>query len=369
MEIKLNEDLELIEPRRESKGEFINRISPENAEDIKNEAHGIHHSNFMYYLLECYKNHLGYILSPEIIWHEILSEIAGHIVKNPDKYRELFTTSDESQQILMLGGPEDFDPNYFVARLKKLIPTDADLFLPEFSTSTPASNLATNAVFCEAMTPYYHYGMYMCGYPKVDIRGTEEDWGVIIDRVMIISKLSTELHNYVGKFIGHLSAFKWNSCLGECSLEKESFQNILVPKRCGSGSQEELSGWFTDFYIEKPSFTLAQNFPTHIANVPFKFINNDTDHVYLSGLFKSYIKDGYLIPEFDSQILNIKEKEDDVEVEEEYEIVAYKDELPEMGIDIVKSEVKPSKILTSDANGSYFWANYITKVTEILNKA
>ena len=62
-----------------------------------------YHKNYMEYLENCYDRHYGYVISPDMVWYTLLSELAIHIKNNAEHYRDLFTDSDEKKEISVEG--------------------------------------------------------------------------------------------------------------------------------------------------------------------------------------------------------------------------------------------------------------------------
>ena len=59
----------------------------------------ISHLNYLEYLEICWKWHYGAVISPDILWHIFLCELALVIAANPDTYRSLFTESPDQTGI------------------------------------------------------------------------------------------------------------------------------------------------------------------------------------------------------------------------------------------------------------------------------
>lgn len=281
---------------------FVGQISGKNNEfryaDILGDAY---HNNYMGYLERCWADHLVAVITPDIIWYTILCELTLLIAEQTETYRHLFTDSQEKKTITVLtGDPVVMPLDSLISELKKLVPTDVNLFLPNFSTSNERSIFAGYAAFCDMVSPYYNYCMYACGIPRIDVRGTKEDYAHLSDSWLKIYQLLSKIKG------ADFDTFKWAtkimSLLPNISnnLENGDFwQKMFYLDECGSGSDVEVQGWWRDFYRKQPSVAYPDNFSTHVSNVSYKYLPNDQDYIMKSGLFFSNLEgEGILVPEF-----------------------------------------------------------------------
>lgn len=241
------------------------------------------HKNYLDYLVQCYATHRIYVLTPDIIWHAILSEIASEVTKRAELYRPLFTVSEEQTQIIVgtPSDPTDLPLAEVMDHLRRLVPTDVDRFLPEFSTTDDLARFARYAAFAEICSPYYSYATLLCGYQAVDVRGTIEDYDRIGQHSLALIEAfksigDTVLSEYLGEKIVPLIAR-----LVTAVEEKDGdfFKDILISERCGSGSQIQVQGWWVrDMYIRDYTKQMPHNTPTHISRVVYT--NLDTGRVF-----------------------------------------------------------------------------------------
>jgi hypothetical protein len=272
-----------------------------NVENIK-----ISHKNYLEYLETCYKNHLGFQISPDNIWYTIICELASHIKENSEEYRALFTNSSEKTLIRVQG----YDPNVLelisiIKSLKEIVPTDIDLFLPEFTTSTDLSLMAFMTAFCDAMSPYYNYSMYMCGFRKVEILGTPDDWLKIINHLNLMKNTFPKLIKYFENLIIIIENI--HICLLDRVENVDFWNNIFYVKKCGSGSQEIVYGWFNKFYIKPISLRFTCNYPTHVSKVEYLWEPTQQMYKLEVGLTTSELRnDEILIPDYSSTVSRLQ---------------------------------------------------------------
>lgn len=168
-----------------------------------------YHLNYLNYLEKCWGDHLGIVITPDIIWYTILSEVAIIIKAFQESYRHLFTTSPDRVEIRVLASGSVMPVDLLVEKLKEHVPTATSLFFPKLEY-TKNSMLAFYTTFSEICSPYYDYCMLLCGFPYIDVQGKFEDWQLIKDhwdRLKVLIKndkwvtsvnciLSTVLENF-----------------------------------------------------------------------------------------------------------------------------------------------------------------------------
>jgi len=252
------------------------------------------HLGYLDYLQTAWNNHYGIVFTPDIFWQLFLSEIATHIKDNAENYRSLFTDSDEKKEILVpTGDLELIDLRLIAAELLKLTPTNTEMFLPEFTTTTFEASMAFKAAFADAMSPYYSYGMFCCGIPNVKLLGEEKDWDTVTENIEALGEIIA-LPDYFTKITELAKNIKSNISKPDADFWKGIF--TLTP--CGSGSQVEVSGWITDFFITAKPGEFINNYPSPVSYVSYKNITTNKKFELCYGLFSSNIEDGYLTPEF-----------------------------------------------------------------------
>lgn len=297
--IELDSNLEQIEIKSRDVDNFNKSISNQSTNDnlklVRDCIKGNHrHLGYLEYLGEAWKYHYGVIFTPDFFWQLFLTEVATHIKNNSGKYRSLFTESQGDTMITVpTGDPQLIDLNLIIEGLRGLVPTNTDIFLPEFTTTTMEASMAFNAAFADAMSPYYSYSMYMCGIPSVKLLGDENDWDTIIGNIESLSEI-IDLPTYFDKVTALATTIKSNIN----NPDVDFWTNMFSLKRCGSGGQTEVEGWINDLYVAKPSPAYIQNYPSGVSFVSYKFLGTGQEYELCYGLFSSNIEGDYLAPEF-----------------------------------------------------------------------
>jgi hypothetical protein len=253
---------------------------------------------FVNYVAHAYRQHYGIIINPTDIWYMITAEIAAAVKKTPNDYSSLFTKTPGEKQLITVvtGDPETIDPHAVVEQLKTRVPTDVDTFLPDFSTDTIVSKMSMSIAFCDMVSPYYNYGTLMCGIPTVEIGGTREDWNLLLANLDKIRTLFTgKMNDYL------LRCDTTVRFMLDATIKKTGpafLSQIIKLERCGSGSDEEISGWILDFVnMPKDKYTpMLKNVHQHVSKMEYKNLETQRTFELYTGIFYSEPKGNVLVP-------------------------------------------------------------------------
>lgn len=297
-----------VPPEARARSDWTNRTQVSATEtflaaSFGDESFDLGHTNFVEYLCQIYATHGVYVITPDIIWHTILCEIAAEIRSAPKSYARLFTTTPEEKQkiIVVAGAVEELPLGALIDELRARVPTDADWYLPTFSTTDPMALWARFAAFADICSPYYSYGTMLCGYRGVDVRGTLEDYQHILDHVAHLALefavggdttlsfwLSGRVQPLLNRFVRALQA-----------QDGAFFGAILTTQRCGSGGEIEIDGWWSREMLVKPvNGQKPDNAPSHIARVIWKNLETGRRFSINFGLFFSRLDGEILVPQW-----------------------------------------------------------------------
>lgn len=240
---------------------------------------------FIEYICFCYQNHYAAVMSPTDIMYMVQCELATAVKQAPDQFAALFTTTPGQKQeiVTVTGSVEEIDVFAVVDALRCRVPAKVDMFLPEFSTTTSISNLASHVAFCDMVSPYYNYFTFMCGIPRIEITGTIEDWQLLSRALFDLSSLFTgDLKKYLERVWSRVVMIIEECLTGNGSL----FNQIVQVERCGSGSQYEVTGWILDFMNtpNEPPIML-ENLHQHISKIEYKNLETQRTFNMHMGIF------------------------------------------------------------------------------------
>lgn len=271
-----------------------------------------YHTNYLEYLEIAYALHRPVVITPDILWYQIVSEIAKAVKADPELHRMLYTYSEEKVDIVV-----DADINNLAAALIKAIrphmPVNPDKFVVEFSTTSTLSHMANMTAFLESASPYYNYFMLACGIPSVRIDGVAEDWSLIQKSVKSLAYEFECCKSPVADWLSESIAPTLYQ-IDEARKDPESagsfFKDMFHSVRCGSGSDRVIDGWFSrKFFMQYPSdLAKLDHFSTGVSYFQFKDLNHSTDHRFYSFLGHSEMVNGFLVPVFDNVVSTILEE-------------------------------------------------------------
>lgn len=252
------------------------------------------HKNYLNYLGICWNKHYGVVISPTIIWNMVLSNLAFEVNEKPETYQKYFTESDEKQDIIVNQGGNLINPEMLIKALEGKIPSKMlEYIFPIFSTNTEMSNIANYTAFLDMVSPYYNYGMLLCGIPKIKILGTNQDWTSLMFILEKIRTIIPEFQEYLLTVANRVNLIINQTC---------NFSEIFSLDRCGSGSQVMVSGWITELFIVQPVVPYPENFVSCISKIDYVNYNEGGKEYRLyAGLFTSEFEEGYLVPAFNTQ--------------------------------------------------------------------
>lgn len=252
--------------------------------------------NYLEYLEGAWARHHAVVLTPDIVWYTLLCELSMVVGMDPERFRHLFSEEADKQEIIIHSDDPVVMPiEGLIKMLEGLVPTDMAPFLPEFSTSTDRSRHAFHAAFCDMVSPYYEYSMLVCGIPAIEVFGTSEDWTRLRDAWLAMgTTILAGLEDYHRKVAQVLNAILMNISMPTT----EFWENIFRLERCGSGSDTEAYGWFTDLFKESPSVRYVSNFSSHVATVKYKHLNTQKSYEMKVGLFAANLQRRFMIPHF-----------------------------------------------------------------------
>jgi hypothetical protein len=253
----------------------------------------MYHRNFFEYLEKCWGSHLGIVVTPDVLWFTALNELVALVKEMPDTYRHLFTDSHEKRLIVVdTAAPEVMPLPELVQALRNHVPTEATLFLPDFTTTTSAVRHSMYASFCDMCSPYYNYGMFSCAFPFIQVQGERDDWARLFSQWEQLKPLFSAADRWMER-VGRI----FRGCL-ENLESADWWRKMFHLERCGSGHQTEVSGWLSEMYRVPPGPAYVSNFPTNVAKVEYRQLNRGRDFVMQDGLFCSRQEGDFMVPEF-----------------------------------------------------------------------
>ncbi len=245
-----------------------------------------------------YASHRPLILSPDAVWLVIARGFNMHVLKNSEKLRHQLVHHEGKKKLevtceqgLIEMPAEKWEP-YF-SKFTDQIAQWADSSLIEqltnnFSTTTPASYVASQISIMSTMQNYFEYLMDEgCGIPTIYLEGTEEDWQKVVQKAHSLrqydldwwmDELEPVLQKIADAAGGEVDTLFWQSICKK--------REVIVnddPLSCGEGPYrvDEISGWVIKFYPydrdgNRNSFVkiddgAVSHLPIECATVPLEY--------------------------------------------------------------------------------------------------
>ena len=261
-----------------------------------------YHDGYLNYLLTAWRNDCGIEVGPWHIWNVVLHQLCKTVKDDPQKYRDVFTSSSEKIEIIFNDGAM-FEIDRFIAELRKYVPLNIDTFVPEFPGQPSLYRESMYGLFADMVQEFYTCGILSCSIPKIRLIGSDEDWMKLLDTVKDVNKffdakkVKVEYLTNATKKI-----FEMMTHLHDPAYWKDFFSVI----RCGSGGEQEITGHVVKLLIPRPIFKTSE-VPNMISRYPFKYHpagEKKSDMSFVSGIFYSTVdEDGFLVPEYYTNIL------------------------------------------------------------------
>lgn len=208
----------------------------------------IQKSNGLFRLLEAgYSWHQPIFISPDDVANNIACIWSKYVFLNAEKFRDQFVKHDGKKVLEYRAGgtysqkrmPEFMDG---LARLMSADQENDNLSWMNYSSSItmPTDKFIRSVAKLASQKAYYQYEACLsCGFPSVELGGTEEDWQGVLNFIMSMPPLDKFLMAW---------QLRLYSTVDQMILGKEDFwQRCLTSERYGSGGQVDRSGWILEF--------------------------------------------------------------------------------------------------------------------------
>jgi len=310
---ELDSTLTYIQPRKESMTpdellKSIKRSSKGNDTVQDLHFHSIEadrlHFGYYNYLQHCWSCHAVPVVSPEIIWQILMSVMSERVCAKPDLYREVFARHEGKQSLVVNGALDNLES--FAEDTANLIlmlaPDDIHRLLPNFSTASKVSRMAQAVALMSTTSPYYDYSMMMCGFPAVEVRGTDEDWALLMESWGYVKDvLSRNGDN--AEWLSRAGDVLSNVCQNFNNLD--TWKNLFASEKCGSGSDVTLDGWIVKLAFQVGKYHHPINtMPTAVANADFEYLPTGKHYRIFAGVLGSNTKDGVAEPVYGCLLAN-----------------------------------------------------------------
>ena len=222
-------------------------------------------------IINSFNYHMPLIISPDIIWLQIVQQLGIHINQNSEKLRDKFVNFKGKKEIEVrrdyfvkgkMDNPWDNVFPEFSEKIKQHIgEKNHSKIISDFSTSTIISRSAQEVALMDCMKSYFKYKFTtMCGIPEITLEGNKEDWESILYKAKGLSEY--DLSWWIDELVNVLQEFV-NIWEGKINLD---FWKDFVNKNEGSGGpffcghMLKLSAYKKDY---RDVFQKIESYPTN----------------------------------------------------------------------------------------------------------
>jgi hypothetical protein len=151
-------------------------------------------------VLAAYANHWTLVTGPEDWWFTIIRRLANAIDLHSKKQnvRNFFVSHEGKKELEVILGSNIYSPDYngFFRQMTELVaknlkkPEYVSNMRPDFSTTRPEHLIVANVAIMSSLQEYFSYtGGILCGVPRVEMKGTEQDWRKLHQKFKSMSRL------------------------------------------------------------------------------------------------------------------------------------------------------------------------------------
>ena len=203
-------------------------------------------------LLTAYNPHRAICLRPEVLWNLFAHEVGRYVNLHGKECAHLFTKTPETKTTLLIPYEPGEDWCDIVLRYRPLFdghisPDVLQVLLPRFSTTDTESEVVTLLTFMDTVSQWYDYGMYCCGFPRILLAGTDDDWKLLRRNVYAIGEMIPGLTHYVAALGSVLRRIL--DTVRNAEVDPEFWGSMFRYE--SNSSPPELDGWISAFIAFK----------------------------------------------------------------------------------------------------------------------
>ena len=153
-------------------------------------------------LYQAYVNHCPIVLSPDVFWTLIIQAFTRYVLANSESLREKFVDFQGKKELkannieyeTLESIPKEVwkkDISFYIDKISDYVGKDLiNLLKPDFSTTTPIISQVGQINIMSCMQNYFEYKLYYggCGYPKITLEGTMEDYLRLKEKTLGLKK-------------------------------------------------------------------------------------------------------------------------------------------------------------------------------------
>lgn len=218
-------------------------------------------NQYLFSICSAFNDHKPLIISPDHLWLLICQGFGEHVNKNSWLLKFRLVNFFIGKKHIRV---EMEDENGFLKDWEKIIEevcletskmVKSNLYEQinlKFSTSTNVEQTAFRIAFMTSLSKYFYYeSISICGYPKIKLKGTVEDYQKIIQSLKILQKFG--LKWWTKPMINVMEEIV---CTLKGKIDVDFWKRFFVYETAiHSGEKNKVTGWISYFfpYVKKKS--------------------------------------------------------------------------------------------------------------------
>ena len=254
-------------------------------------------------IIKAYNNHWTLEMRPEDWFYTFVQNIAAAVdkaSKNKD-VRKFFVDHENGKKTLTVVIPEenplDADYSWFLDQMTNQIrenihcPNYVSLMTSDFSTSSKNDRIISSITTMMSLQEFFEYDVVLgCGIPAVAMRGTEDDWMKLKQKIQQLNQLLKPIEKELERY---LPKDWWRSitCISENLLEtyrgnidKDWWHSIIVqtkekvwgPSGISSSNVKVIAGWYLQQILGMNHVEELSKIENPLVSVPMKVGRENT---------------------------------------------------------------------------------------------
>jgi len=160
-------------------------------------------------IFTAWANHLNLRTCPEDWWLPVITRVATLVDKYADKgpLRDYFVGGKTGKEEIVVDVPSfsiyDTDYMYLFFRFSEeidkriTVPNYVSTITSSFSTTTPDQRIGSQITIMKSFQKYFDYtmGICGCGLRAVEMTGTEQDWALLLEKLISLRKLLSPIES------------------------------------------------------------------------------------------------------------------------------------------------------------------------------
>jgi serine protease inhibitor len=254
--------------------------------------------NFYKCLVQAYADHHPLVLSPDMVWLIISQGFSRYVNAHTEEMRDLLVFHEGQMELVVNSNNDVLSPSGDWERLlndfshciaKNTKGELADLMTADFTTTGITERIASQVSLMDVVKKYFIYTNIAagCGIPSITLKGSPNDWQMVLDKVRSLKKYhlekwASDLEDILKEFVkaskGNANQKFWQNIVKKRRVDQMKSDKGCLP----SINSTYLDGWFLKFFPNalgetSDSVMWDTDMPQEMVRVNFRHVLTDPD--------------------------------------------------------------------------------------------